>query len=421
MNGKKTCISILLYCSLLVLPACSAAKPDGAAKEQKVLSLSERSQIASQLDPAFIQAHNQFGLRLHHELQQQSEAKGKNIVLSPYSIFTDLAIAYNGSVGITGQEMSRALGMERFGKEQVNLASRTLQTLLMNPSSGVQLNVANSVWYQSEMGMKDDYIQTIQDSYQADMEAVDFGQKKTVGKINTWVSKQTKGLIPSILDQAPDPLTKAILLNSVYFNGAWQNPFDPDETREGLFTTADGTKQKARMMIQSGRFEYMQTVNAQALRLPYGDGRLDMLIILPGKGSSLEQVMEEIRQDPARWQKRFEQSPGDIRLPRFQTDYSTSLKKPLMQMGMKQAFAAEADFTGMSDKQPLFISNVLHKTVLDVSEKGTVAAAVTEIGMAGSAPPPQERFEMTMDHPFFFSIEDSQTGLWLFLGTIESL
>ncbi len=422
MIRKGHCFSVLLYSLLLIVSGCSVRGSESSGADSKVLTLNERQQVASKLDPAFIQAQNKLGLQLHGELAQ-SASKGHNIVISPYSIFTALTMAYSGGSGTTKQEMARTLGIETLSEEQVNTAGRTLQALLEDADSGVQLSTANSIWFSHGFKMRQDFIQTAQDSFGAEVKPADFRQRKTLKDINRWVNKHTNGKIPSILDQAPDAETRAMLLNAVYYNGAWQRPFDPKDTREGTFTKADGTEQKAQMMSQSGRFEYKQTEAAQAIRLPYGDGRLSMLIVLPRPGRTLEELMEQIRRDPSPWQKRYESTPGDLRLPRFKTQYSGQLGPSLQNLGMEQAFQpAKADFSGMSDSKPLYISSVFHKTMLDVSEKGTEAAAVTGVGLAGSSEPaPQERFEMSVDHPFFFSIEDSQTGLWLFLGTIEGL
>lgn len=419
MTAKRGYKSILLCTSLLLISACSGPWPGSSAKEKNVpvLSQDERKRAMDKLDPAITQAQNKFGLQLYHELAQSAES-GENIILSPYSIFTALVLAYNGSSGETSKEMAHTLGLESLSKEQVNASGRTLQTLLEDAGSGVRLNTANSIWYRSSLEIKNMFMQMAQNSYHADIQAVDFQKEKTLKEINGWVNKHTNGKIPSILDQVPDPSTLAILLNAVYFNGAWQSPFNPENTREGSFTRPDGSVQKVPMMMQGGMFEYKQTPKAQAIRLPYGDGRLNMLIILPAKGQSLDTLMEQILQDPSPWQARFDHASGEFQLPRFKAEYTGQLEKSLMKMGMKQVFdPAAADFTDMSDAKPLFISSILHKTVLDVNEKGTEAAAVTEIGMAGSAPP-KERFQMIVDHPFFFCIEDSLTGLWLFLGTV---
>ncbi|MBE9916310.1 serpin family protein [Paenibacillus donghaensis] len=426
-NSIKGCMLMLLAVSTLVSACSGPMNPTAIAKSNSpaiekdvpVLSLGERQQAASKLNPAFIQAQNRFGLTLHQKLAP-AVGQGQNLILSPYSIFTALALAYNGADGQTAKEMAQALGVQQLRKDQISAAFHTLQTLLEDAGSGVRLNTANSVWYQRGGSMKDSFVGTARKSYGAEIRDADFQNKKTLNEINDWVSKHTNGKIPSILDQLPAPETLAVLLNAVYFNGSWQKPFDPKDTREGSFTLADKTVKKVPMMAQSGMFEYKNTSEAQAIRLPYGDGRLDMMIIMPAEGRTLADLMNKIRKDPSPWQGNFPNASGEIRLPRFKAEYSGQLKDPLAQMGMKQAFdPAAADFTAMSDIKPLFISSVLHKTVVDVNEQGTEAAAVTAIGLA-TASAPLDRFRMDVDHPFFFCIEDRQTGLWIFMGTIEN-
>lgn len=419
MIRKKISLLPVLCASLLLLSSCAGRQPDSAekAKNVHVLSFAERQTVADKLDPALIRAQNRLGLRIHEKLAESANP-GDNILLSPYSIFTAISLAYQGSGGQTAEETARVLGIEQIGKEQANASVRTLYTLLGDAGSGVRLNSANSVWYRKGVEMKELFIQTAENSYHADVQAVDFENGRTVQEINGWVNEHTGGKIPAILEQAPDRNTVAILLNTVYFNGAWQNPFDPKDTTEGDFTLSDQTTKQVPMMKRTGMFEFKQTPEAQAIRLPYGDGRLNMLIVLPAGGHSLADVMKGIRKDPSTWQVHFEHASGEIRLPRFKAESSLELSDALAAMGMKQAFdPAAADFTAMSDAKPLFVSSVLHKMVLDVNEQGTEAAAVTEMAMAGSAPP-AGRFEMNVDRPFFFCIEDGQTRLWLFMGTI---
>lgn len=422
MVRKKGSLLLMLCASLLLTASCDGRQPnspESSKKQAQVLSLAERQQVAEKLHPDMVRTQNRFGLRLHEELAKTAKP-GDNTLLSPYSIFTALTLAYQGGGGNTAEEMARMLGIENIGKGPANASVRTLYTLLGDAGSGVRLNSANSVWYRKGMEIKDSFIRTAKDSYHADVQAVDFAEKGTVKKINDWVSRHTRGKIPGVLDQAPSPDTLAMLLNTVYFNGAWQSPFDPKDTQDGKFTLGDQTTKQVPMMRRSGMFEYKQTPEAQAIRLPYGDGRLNMLIVLPAGGHSLADVMNTTRKAPSIWQARFDHASGEIRLPRFKAETSRELSDALVAMGMKQAFdPAAADFTAMSGAKPLFVSSVLHKMVLDVNEKGTEAAAVTEMGMAGSAPP-TDRFEMNVDHPFFFCIEDGQTGLWLFMGTIET-
>ncbi|MDR0268530.1 serpin family protein [Paenibacillus sp.] len=427
INPKRGLALMLLAVSVLVSACSGPMNPTAFAKSNlpaiekdiPVLSLAERKQAASKLSPAFIQAQNRFGLNLHQKLTP-SAGQGQNLILSPYSIFTALAIAYNGADGQTAKEMAQSLGVQQFGKEQVNTAFHTLHTLLEDAGSGVRLNTANSVWYRSGCSMKDSFLGTARESYGAEIRDVGFQNKKTLNEINDWVSKHTNGKIPSILDQLPAPETLAILMNAVYFNGSWQRPFDPKDTQEGSFTLANQTVKKVPMMAQRGMFEYKKTSEAQAIRLPYGDGRLDMMIIMPTEGHTLTELLNKIRKDTSPWQANFAQASGEIRLPRFKAEYSGQIKDPLIQMGMKDAFdKAAADFTAMSDK-PMFISSVLHKTVVDVNEQGTEAAAVTAVLLPTGSAAPLERFQMDVDHPFFFCIEDHQTGLWIFMGTIEN-
>jgi serine protease inhibitor len=168
------------------------------------------------------------------------------------------------------------------------------------------------------------------------------------------------------------------------------------------------------------QLEYLETDEAEAVRLPYGDGQMAMLLIVPKEGIRLDAVQAKLWQDPTPWQQRYPAIPGDLRLPKFKAEYGAELREELEAMGMKLPFdRTKADFSAMAPSPPnLFIGQIVHKTFLEVNEKGTEAAAATAVLMEAGSAPPKQRFSLTVDRPFFFAIEDRQTGAWLFMGSI---
>jgi serpin B len=175
-------------------------------------------------------------------------------------------------------------------------------------------------------------------------------------------------------------------------------------------------------MTQGGTFTYFQNDSFQAVSLPYGDGRLNMLVFLPATDSSLqdfEQTLNETNWNT--WVGQFRKAEGTLKLPRFSMDYELSLNTPLKALGMSAAFDPQsADFSAMhrgSDR--FFISEVKHKTFLEVNEEGTEAAAATSVGMGTTSIQPSEtKFNMVVDRPFFIAIQDKTTGSVLFMGAI---
>lgn len=397
---------------MILLPACSASSQASPA-----LSLKERQETASLIHPQIIQAENTFGLQLHRQLIESGD--GENVIISPYSISTALAIAYNGSAGDTTLEMAKTLGWEGLGLKELNEHNEQLRKLLSGSDDGIQLNIANSVWVQEGMEFKKPFLRASKDSYNAEVRSLKLSNTKTMDKINAWVKKHTEDKITHILKNPLSPVTLSVLINAIYFNGTWEHPFSEDDTQEESFTLKDGSTQQVQMMRQTYSFPYAATEDWQSIRLPYGDGRMSMLIILPSETSSLDELQQELWNNPSPWQHPFENSTVEVGLPRFKAEYKQQLTTALQNLGIHKAFHPdEADFSLMSNFKSLFISSIMHTTLLEVNEKGTEAAAVTDVFIAGGAAVPSKPVTMTMNRPFFLAIEDSQSKAWLFLGSV---
>ncbi|WP_158289329.1 serpin family protein [Paenibacillus flagellatus] len=413
MIHKKTRIALLSTALLLTLAAC--AEPDAG------MDLQQRRQAAEAVDPRIVQAQNEFGMKLHRQLTEAEKAKGNqaaNVVLSPYSVSTALAIAYNGAGGNTAGEMAETLGWTSIGKDEANAGNRALQSLLERSGDSTELRVANSLWYRKGLALHKPFLDTVKADYRAELHSTDLSGKETPDAINRWVSKQTKGKIDKMVNGPLGQNIVAVILNAIYFNGTWTDPFPKSSTQEEPFTLADGTEAKVPMMRQTGSYAYAENEAWQAIRLPYGDGRMAMLVVLPKERSSLDELHERLWTDSSEWRKPFEHATVDIRLPRFKTEGAWRLNEPLAGLGMRDAFdPSRADFSALADIRPLYINEVAHKVYIDVNEEGTEAAAATSVGIATSGPP-ERPLEMTVNRPFFFAIEDTQTKAWLFVGSI---
>ena len=218
------------------------------------------------------------------------------------------------------------------------------------------------------------------------------------------------------------PFIIAVIANTIYFKGQWTAPFDVSQTAAAPFTLIDGTQTSAEMMHQTGSYPYLQETwhgnRFQAVRIPYGAGRLSMLIVLPDSGVSLSSFVADMTVDGINsWTAQLQTTSGSIALPRFTSTYGASLPPDLTSLGMGIAFCTsnEADFSALA---PLAcISDVEHKTVVEVDESGTVAAGATSVTI-GTAAVQASQFAMTMDHPFFYAIQDEETGELLFIGVL---
>ncbi|WP_312109855.1 serpin family protein [Brevibacillus reuszeri] len=409
---KKGRLLMVVFLLVMLVTACN---PTSA----KLISLENRQELAAEIDPRIVKSSNDFGMQLYQQLVQSKEKQQKNIMISPISISMALAMTYIGSNGESQASMAKTMGWRDMSLDEVNQGNKSLISLLNQPSSGVQMSIANSLWVRHGTSLHSDFTKAIQEDYYAKVTELDFNNPEAPNTINDWINKNTNGKIPTLIESI-DPTEVLILMNAVYFNGGWKREFQQSATKEESFTLPDGSTKQVQMMAQTGTYEYLRDEEFQAIRLPYGEGQMDMLIILPAEISSLDDLHNKLWSDHNRWRQPFQQSQGEIKLPRFKVEFEQQLKEPLKSMGLTVPFdEVEADFSGIAPVPPnLFISAITHKTIVEVNEKGTEAAAVTSVHIAQSSAPIDTPFQMTINRPFFFAIEDRQTNAWLFVGSI---
>lgn len=401
--------------AVILLTSCG--QPD------KPNSVQERARLSEQTDPQIVQAANAFGLELAAKLMHNKA--GENVIISPVSIVQSLAMTMNGAAGPTRDQFASTLHIEGMTEEALNDGQRKLRELLLQPGPGIKLSMANSVWLQKGWPFREPYLDRVGKAYGAQLNERNLADPAVLKEINKWVSKQTNGLIPTILDEPVSQMTKLMLLNALYFDGTWETPFEPKTTILDDFTKSDGKIQRVPFMHQRGSYEYDETDVYQAIRLPYGDGQMGMLVILPQPDTDRTALAEKLFAEPDFWTERFTPITGNIALPKFRIEGNLDLKKALNAIGMSLPFnAKKADFSRLADisgDKQLFINKILHKTIVDVSERGTEAAAVTLIGVDSGSAPPSKTFELKVNRPFFFAIQDLQTGVLLFVGSVETV
>jgi serine protease inhibitor len=371
-------------------------------------------------------ADNAFGFRLLNAVQKAIPSG--NVVLSPVSAALDLSVALNGADGQTRQEMLAALSLKGLELGAINAANAQLVKVIRTPAKSITLSVANSLWVDSRRAtLRPDYVKRTQASYDAEMIDLDFSNPSAATRINSWASKETQGKISKVIDRI-DPADLVLLLNAVYFKGQWAHKFDRAQTQQRDFTLEGGSVKQVPRMVQSGRFDYFETPQIQALRLSFGEGDLVMEILLPAKSSSLGALEAELTPEHwTGWQEQYAPRSGSIELPRFELKSNYRLNEPLQALGMTRAFHADgAQLTGMFSSAPgqtvagsFFISSVLQSTYWKVDEEGAEAAAATTTGVRATAVArPEQPFRMIVDRPFFCAIEDRRSGALLFVGAI---
>ena len=418
----KACSTTVLLAALLMVTA-NVVVPGTASNRRfnhrlMVQQQPEGARGMKKVDDRLIAATSRFSFKLYNQLLKQRT--GKNVFVSPSSVILALAMTYNGAEGETRQAMARALELEGLSLDEVNRGFADLKSMLGSADPKLQLNIANSLWARKGFSLKPDFIQRTKEFYAAEVASLDFSSATAPATINSWVKNNTGGRIEKIVDDKISDDTILFLINAIYFKGQWSTEFEKSKTREDDFKLADGSQKKLPLMSQSGKYNYYKAKDFQAVSLPYGSGRMSMYVFLPDKSTSMEQFERNLTvANWEAWMRSFRPAPGELMLPRFKIEYEVDLNDVLKALGMAEAFdSTRANFSGIA-QGGIYISEVKHKTIAEVNEEGTVAAAVTSVGIqVASVQPPQENFIMKVDRPFFVAIRDNVTGTVLFMGSI---
>ena len=389
------------------------------------VALSDGGQSAASLTPTLSTRLNDFGFRLLGTLAGGST---DNVIISPYSLSLALAMTYNGADGETKAAMAKTVALSGMSDELLNQNYRQMIESVEKADPSVQIESANALWVQSGFPINPGFLKVTHGFYAAPVESVDFETNPggAANSINAWVNRSTHGKIPTII-KSPNPLTRLVLTDAVYFKGRWQSPFDKSATQRRPFHLQGPHIDEIQvpMMVQSGKYDYLETDTFQAIALPYGNWRFQMYIVLPrGKGTLADLTRSLDESHWREWTGKLSSREGKIVLPKFEMTYARNLNDALSAMGMAVAFEWDkADFSLIHQPPPqLLINDVEHKTYLKVDEEGTEAAAGTAVGLSAdfvrANPPPP--FEMVVDHPFFLAIGEQQTQALLFVGVVTN-
>ncbi len=398
--------AIIIMLGILACGSCSGpSEPISNIREMTPL---ERELLATS---------DAFGLQLFREVVRQSS--DPNVFISPLSVSIALGMTANGAAGATLEAMRQTLAQADLAEEDANAAYRSLIEYLPEADPKVQFAIANSIWYRQGWTFRETFYQQARDYFQATVQGLDFNDPGAAGVMNAWVSDNTGGKIKDIIAPPIDPFTVMFLINAIYFKGDWTYEFDPADTEDDLFNLAGGGTVTIEMMHQEIDLLYHANEMLQIADLPYGDGAFSMTLILPRPNVPLDSVMAQLTgENWLAWTGALDTLGLNLALPKFKLDYKLKMKPVLQALGMGIAFGGAADFSRMLDPPPdLFINDVLHKTFVQVDEKGTEAAAATVVEMqwesAGGG-----FVGMRLDRPFIFAIRERSSGAILFIGTI---
>jgi serpin B len=348
-----------------------------------------------------------------------------NVFFSPYSISTAMAMVDVGARGATESEIERAMHLP-FGGARLAQGWRALLDDVNRHGAGYELVTANALWPARDIELRGDYAAAAGRDFGATLERLDFANATEASRkrINQWVAETTRGKIHDLL--APGSIvhdTRMVLTNAIYMKAAWLAELDPNSTDKHAKFLAPDAEVTVAMMHRTQPYRYFHGGGVRVIELPYAGNELSMLIVLPDARDGLAAAEQTLTPSAlAEWDRQLETRRVALALPRWSSEISLELGPVLEAMGIRLAFDTRgaADFSGISEAEQVAISRVIHKARIDVTEKGTEAAAATAVLMrAGSAAvqePPPEIFRA--DHPFFYVIRRNPSKSILFAGRL---
>ncbi|QLH10814.1 serpin family protein [Nitrosarchaeum sp. AC2] len=372
-------------------------------------------------DPADIKEHidanNQFAIDFYSNLTQNDSVS--NVFFSPTSISTAFSILYEGARQNTSQEIQNVFGFPEDDNIRKQGYLSLHQSINKKSNTDTTVSIANALWLAENFEPLAEYINTATTYYDSTVSTVDFVSDEGVNKINEWVDNKTQGKIPDILKPgSTDSNTKMAITNAIYFKGLWEYQFDPEDTYESEFMIDKDNSVNMQMMTFPHKMQvnYTITETMEMIELPYRNGTMSLLVILPNEIDNLRTVEKSITIDNLKMWKDFPtMNRGiNIHIPKFTLETEYDLTKSLPDMGMPTVFnPVHADLSGITGYKSLYVSQAIHKAFVEVNEKGTEAAGATVIVTDESGGP-----TFRADHPFIFIIQDNETGNILFMGRV---
>jgi len=400
-----------LFFFLFLLTICcvpvSCNKSDASAIEQAkpiALTTKQGEKVASD---------NAFAFNLFREVA--TSADKNNAFISPLSVTMALGMLYNGTSPDARTEMATALGMKNFSDTEINEYYQTMSQALLKIDPLTTLSIANSIWSEKSYPVKQSFIDINKKYFDAEVQSLDFGLQSTLDAINKWCAKKTNNKIEKILDDIPGDAIM-YLINAVYFKSKWKSQFDKKNTTKEEFTMGSGARKSVSMMTQTTTLPYYSDEVLQCIEMPYGNRAFSMVAILPAAGKALDDVVNYL--DNRAWNNilnNFYEAEIHVRFPRFKQECEFSLVEPIDNLGMHRIFKPGGNLNGIADDPRLFVSEIKHKTFVEVNEEGTEAAAVTSIEIRKTSMPPS----FIANRPFIYLIKEKSTGAILFIGRMD--
>lgn len=391
--------------ALLCLATASCKQPENNAQPGSTAS-------SLRVSAPFASQTTDFAFDLLKRVNE--EDKAVNTFVSPLSLHIALGMLLNGANGQTAQEIQKTLKLDAQTLAEANQTYANLMENLPGVDQNVKLTLGNSVWYRNTYTVETSFQDVLRKSFKAEVTPLDFASPSAKDRINQWASDQTNGKIKNVIKEVkPDHVM--FLLNALYFKGDWKTQFKPEQTVDAPFKLLSGSSRNVKMMRLNAPLRRSFRPTYTAFELPYSNGNFAMTVLLPNANSSADALINSI--NGAEWsslQKDMAEGTIDIGLPRFTLEYEINLNNTLSKMGMPTVFTNTADLTKINSKGGLKVDMVKQNTFVAVDEKGTEAAAVTNIGVVVTSVP----VAYLCDRPFVFLIHEKTSNTVLFMGKI---
>jgi serpin B len=370
-------------------------------------------------DPHIVPAMNTFAIESYKQLTQTDA----NLILSPFNIATALSMALAGARGQTAAEMRSVLRLQDDPNYHAALGALVADLTKAAKDGGNELLMANGLWVQKGFAIQPAFERTLAADYRASLTPLDFAgdSEAARSRINGWTEEHTKEKIKNLFPAGSlDARTRLVLTSAIYFYGKWQAPFVTTRTQPAPFILPGGATTQANFMNQTSRFGYADTPSAQILEMRYTGNGIAFDILLPKTAAGLSDLEKSLTNESLTgWLGSLSTRNVQVSVPKFRAESAFSLSGTLSNMGMPIAFTDKADFSGISSKGGLSLSQVVHKAFVDVSEQGTEAAAATGIAIHATAVRiPEQTVVFRADHPFVFLIRDTGSEAVLFIGRL---
>lgn len=421
---KKEILASALLGSLLLSGCTSSSELNKPGDAEAKTSINYENVRNTQYDKAKMdEDYIRFAFNLYNKSQAESDG---NMMISPASIMFALDLTAAGANGETLDQIMALYNGEKDPETQLAFARDWMNRI--NNSEDVDFSVANSFWINEDKlgnNVNSEYLKFIEESYRAEITTLPF-DGNTPDKINKWIDKSTKGMIKKAIDTL-NPSTSDVLVNAICFEGKWWDPYEEFQIKPGMFNSGNG-EQEVNYLI-SNEYTYLESDSMTGFMKYYDGGEYAFLAMLPkDENTNISDFAAGLGSDEyiKFWNSRTREYDVRTKIPEFTSEYNIDLVGILQSMGMTTAFDPNnADFKGMADlgDKNIFVSDIFHKSFVQVDRNGTKAAAVTVVtkDVATAMEDEPEYKVVYLDRPFAYAIVDAESGSPIFIGTVDSV